>query len=46
MKWNENARLLVAINIDLDTSGKGVGAKGKGEIGIYRLECRTLISIF
>ena len=29
VKWNENAQLLDAINIDLDKSGKGIGANGK-----------------
>lgn len=29
LKWNENAQLLDAINIDLDKPGKGIGANGK-----------------
>lgn len=29
LKWNENAQLLVAINIDIDKPGKGIGANGK-----------------
>ncbi|MFJ5563131.1 hypothetical protein [Lysinibacillus xylanilyticus] len=29
LKWNKNAQLLQAINIDLDKSGKLIGSKGK-----------------
>lgn len=29
IKWNENAQLLDAINIDLDKPGKGIGANGQ-----------------
>lgn len=29
LKWNENAQLLDAINIDLDKPGKGIGGNGK-----------------
>ncbi|MFJ7920525.1 hypothetical protein ACIQ6U_12270 [Lysinibacillus fusiformis] len=29
VKWNGNAQLLSAINIDLDKPGKGIGANGK-----------------
>jgi hypothetical protein len=29
LKWNKNAQLLNAINIDLDKSGKSIGSNGK-----------------
>ncbi|WP_245604665.1 hypothetical protein [Paucisalibacillus globulus] len=29
LKWNENAQLLQAINIDLDKPGKSIGSNGK-----------------
>ncbi|MGE6259088.1 hypothetical protein ACQKCU_14470 [Heyndrickxia sporothermodurans] len=46
LKWNKNAQLLQAINIDLDKSGKSFGTMGKENIGMCDLQCLILISHF